>query len=330
MRSIDLWKQSTKWLWRVILGAIIMSIALLGYLLGTQEVRRQDTTGGLASITSLSTAKVADEFDTIQLPKAEAIQLKGTWQRMAEGELKPFELGVDLHAEQQLGIIVPHHLLASDAILRMFSAIKDFNPDVIVLLSPNHQSDVFHPVITTKKTLAVENQLYAMSELVATLTNTRVAVEKPDLFLVEHGVFGLLPFIGYNEWEAPIIPLVVARNVTDTQLSDLRIVLDEALNMKRVLWIASIDFSHYLPAAAAAMKDKETQKWIENADYARIMQSTSAHLDAPGVLTFWLQYFQQPQLVWHSNSAEIMGSGFHVPGTSYMVYWGRVPLDPTK
>jgi AmmeMemoRadiSam system protein B len=262
------------------------------------------------------------DFDEIVLPASEYMQLLRTFSKAQSNELVPFPLPIEIEEFRELGVIVPHHLVASDALSSLFSAIKSFEPEIIVLLSPNHQATIKNPVSSRLEHIHVFNKTYTLSPLILKLAQKKLLALNRELFKVEHGIYSILPFIGENDWDVPIIPLVMARNVTRVQVDDLILELRENLKDMRILWIASIDFSHYLPAAAATLKDHQTMEWISTRDFSAIENSTSDHLDAPSALIFWLKLFTNDHQLWHSNSAEILGGGYHEPGTSYMIYIG--------
>lgn len=304
---------------RLLLGALLLIFVC--FVTGASFTPYQELPS-----TSLTTYKV-ENIDKIFFPESEMNQLLITMRRdnLAHNQALRFHSTVppDALNENHLGIILPHHLLAADAIRNAFQMISSFSPDIIVLMSPNHQANISAPVVTRSEPLQVLGKNYFMHPLVTHLVAENLAIKDRDMFLNEHGIYSLLPFIDDVDWDVPIIPLVFARNTHMSQIEELLVQLNSFLANKKVLWIASIDFSHYLPASTSRLKDMETMQWIESKNYSAIMSSTSDHLDAPAVLTLWLKKFDTITQLWHSNSAEIVGGAHHEEGTSYMIYLGH-------
>ncbi len=225
-------------------------------------------------------------------------------------------------SNNSIGIIVPHHLMAAQALAQTYHWLSDYNPDVIVLLTPNHQPVITAPLITRTQDVMAGKEIFHMDPLVKDLANQGLVTIDNASFLKEHGFYNHLPFIRANGWQAPIVPVAMARNAGLDSLVALRTAINSRYADQKVLWIASIDFSHYLPAAVAESKDQETQQWIESRDYSSVLGSTSDHLDAPAVLVMWLMQFESTHFIWKSNSAQITGGGHQIPGTSYLIYYG--------
>lgn len=237
-------------------------------------------------------------------------------------EQKMESLHEDALLGTHLGIIVPHHLLAADWIGATFHQIKAFNPEIVVLMAPNHREKALAQIITHTSPMVVMKQHFQMDPSIQVLIEKGLAAANNEAFDYEHGIYNLIPFIEFQEWDATLVPLILARDTGVSELENLLEVLESETEGRRVLWVASIDFSHYLPAAAAGKKDKETQRWIAENDFDAIMASTDKHLDAPAVLSLWLKKFETTKLLWHSNSAEIVNDGYMIGGTSYMIYYG--------
>ncbi|MCK8060351.1 MULTISPECIES: AmmeMemoRadiSam system protein B [unclassified Fusibacter] len=266
-------------------------------------------------------AVVDNEIQTVSYPAPEYLQLMNIFSKTESLDENRFEtLEID---KKQIGMILPHHLLAGHEILKAYREIADFDPELIILMSPNHQGRINAPILSRKEPLIAFDTIFLMDDCVLEMENKHLIRYDKELLLLEHGIYNHLPFLSEVGFDAPILTLVVARNTSVEQLDAVHAYLNDYTKNKKVLWIASIDFSHYLPAAMANTKDDETMEWIENRNYEAIAKSTSDHLDAPGVLRLWLKQFENTKLLWHSNSAEI-SDGFHdVPGTSYLIYYGE-------
>ncbi len=229
---------------------------------------------------------------------------------------------------RHLGIVLPHHLVAIVQIQFAYSQLKAYNPDLVILMSPNHQRKPSVPIYTSDQGLLVcdatgkEISRTHFAEHFAT-DFPRYSTNSRDMSF-EHGIGHHLPFIAAQNWSADVLPLVLARNFDSSAEVQLLKDLEQFIanrKYQRILWIGSIDFSHYLPATLANVHDKETISWIASRQFNKIRQSSEAHLDAPAVLSLLLKQFSRASLLWQGNSADVMGSGFSLPGTSYLIYY---------
>lgn len=262
---------------------------------------------------------VSFPMDTMKYTKAEADQIKKTLKR---GAMETLELPeFDLSSASKIGIIVPHHLLAAEAIQMGLESVGSFEPEVIVLLAPNHKATYRKPVITHSTPFEALGHKYAISPLVESLLSEKFAVESHERFLSEHGLYSILPFVS-TSFDVPLVPLILAPGLEEERVDALHEKLDVLLGSKKVLWIASIDFSHYLPAVISEKKDQETMQWIADRNFEALYSASNDYFDSPEVMRLWLKQFENTKLLWHSNSAFVTGSGFNEEGTSYMVYFG--------
>lgn len=258
-------------------------------------------------------------MDRIKYQKEEVDQIKKT---LKGGTRETLELPeVDLSSASKLGVIVPHHLLAAEAIEMGLESVGSFEPEVIVLLAPNHKPTYKIPVITRRTPFEALGHRYDISPLVEDLLSEQYAVESKERFLSEHGIYSVLPFVS-EAFDIPLIPLILAPGLEKERVDSLHEKLDTLLESKKVLWIASIDFSHYLPTVVSEKKDQETMQWITDRNFEALYSASNEYFDSPEVMRLWLKQFENTKLLWRSNSAFVTGSGFNEEGTSYMVYFG--------
>lgn len=227
---------------------------------------------------------------------------------------------------QHAGIIVPHHLVPLAEIATTYDAVKPYNPDLIILLSPNHQKRPQALVTIGEAGILLKG---AGSDLSVAPFDSGFAKTYPEYrpddaaMAKEHGIYHQLPFVLAQGWKAQTLSIALARNLTHGDIERLRRKLVDysaTMGHKRILWIASIDFSHYLPAIDAQRMDFMTQTWIATKNHDAIAKSDDSSLDAPAVLNLMLRQFGDLLFIWNGNSATKLGYGFAEPGTSYMIY----------
>jgi len=221
------------------------------------------------------------------------------------------------------GIIVPHHLLQADLIAQAFQNMQAVDPEIIILLSPNHQEQIRDGIITVTEDLETYRGVVDVSPVAKTLTEMDIAVNEPRTLSGEYGLTYLLPYVQANQWNAEVIPIVTSRGITLDTLESLYSAIEEGVKGKRVLWIASIDFSHGKIALESRLHDAETLQWMTERDYAKILASGPEHLDNPSGLVLWLHVVQSFELTGHSESGTRSLEALDEAGTSYMFFQGR-------
>lgn len=180
------------------------------------------------------------------------------------------------------GLTVPHHLVAADLIARAFLLARDNRYDRIVVLTPDHFKRTRRPFATTTRDFdTVYGRVPTDGDAVATLLAGPL-VEDSDLFVREHGITAILPYVARFFPDAPIVPVAVAIGSDRNEWEGLIAAL-LPLVTPRTLILQSTDFSHYLPLPEAILRDQETLNVIAAGDLdalARLRQPQ--HLDSRG------------------------------------------------
>ena len=186
-------------------------------------------------------------------------------------------------ARKVSGLTVPHHLVAADLIARAFVLARANRYERIVVLTPDHFKRSRTPFATTRRGFETVFGLVPTDvAAVETLLAEDALVAESDLFVREHGIGALLPYVARFFPDTPIVPVAVAigsdRAEWDTMVAALAPLVSE-----RTLVLQSTDFSHYLPLAEAVIRDQETLNVIAAGDLdavARLRQPQ--HLDSRG------------------------------------------------
>lgn len=234
-----------------------------------------------------------------------------------------------------IGGIVPHHLLASDMIAGFFSMASDQseNFDTVLLISTSHFPENTGSLVVTstldwktpygnvKNNREISQEFIENSAIDA--ENNWQAVE------ADHGVAGLVPFVKYYLPDADIATLMIANNLDRFKLDSLSDEIAQICENKRVLLVASIDFSHYLFPDQAAVKDVETVAAIDAMDMGKIVGFGDGNLDSPQTMGVFLKLLQKSggkiDQLDHSTSPdklpyEITNPIFSEGITTYFVY----------
>jgi poly-gamma-glutamate synthesis protein (capsule biosynthesis protein) len=233
------------------------------------------------------------------------------------------------------GITVPHHLLAADLIARAFWLSSETDPARVIILSPDHFNKSRRAFATTRANFNTPFGLVSSDvEAANTLLQKETLFDDSDLFLGEHGIGALVPFVKSFFPNAKILPIAVSSRSTRADWNDA-IEAMRGLITDRTLIIQSTDYSHYLPLSIAVLRDQETLNVISAADVEsldRLIQPN--HMDSKGSQYIQMQ-IQKEQMhafqvvVGNRNSAEYGAN--KTSTTSYIAtIYHREPIEGAK
>ena len=218
------------------------------------------------------------------------------------------------------GGIIPHHLIPSDGLNTYFSQLQKQNPKRIILISPNHFLQGNNSFMTSP---------YGYNTPFGTVHIDKKLYEKLDIsrndngMNLEHGIGNLTPYISYYLPETTIMPIALMPTTTPQQIENLVAKITPLIDKDTIL-LASIDFSHYLPAEMAAKNDETTWKLIQEKNYNRILAlNNNDYLDTPPSLVTILKTMERIEAknikqLYHNNSGFIMRD-MTMPTTSYFM-----------
>lgn len=223
------------------------------------------------------------------------------------------------------GCILPHHLTASDLIHEVFQNIDKNKYDTIVLIGPDHESIQKGKIFTTTKDYQTPfGVLNTDEKLTKELLKNDFMLENDEKLTVEHSTAGIIPFIKYYLEDVNVVTLVITKQTTIENAEKLIEILSANTNKEKTLFIASVDFSHYLDLENANKMDRITMNAIENKDINKIMTFNNDYLDSPISIVTLLKTMdklnaQNTKLLNHSNTELIMQTKMNET-TSYLTY----------
>ena len=225
-------------------------------------------------------------------------------------------------------VVVPHHMVAAEAIALGIKALVPSAPRTVVVISPDHFGHCLAMVCTTQGSYHTFFGNADISEPdVAELLRHTDFVASSDLFTEEHGVYSIVPFIKHYLPDAKIAPIAVSYGRgNEKERADMVSALRALLQQKDVALVISSDFSHYLPLAEADAMDRQTQAAFCSGSADEILRFRNPdQSDCP--LCLWLLreeaelgVFWNPTLLWHSNSATLLGDATVKSTTSHFVF----------
>lgn len=227
--------------------------------------------------------------------------------------------------------VVPHHLTAGHMIAGFFKAAAESRPDVetVVIIAPMHYPSDNTLCTSESDWAAPYGRLEADNEITALLTEKLGAASDDEMLQYDHSASAHIPFVKYYFPEAKSACLLVSPREKEDFPQRLAEVLAEAAEMKSCLFVFSIDFSHYLPAEIADMRDSETIEAVLSGDTAAIEKMTDDNVDSPYCLSTYVRLTEmlggEITAADNSNTSKVReipysGSLFPEGVTSYFVY----------
>ena len=165
-------------------------------------------------------------------------------------------------------LILPHHLVAKPLILGALQMQSDLqDPKYIVLIAPDHMSAGASQITTTDLPWKTPTGfMYSEVDVVNKLINsTDVSLDR-EVFDKEFSTAALIPFIHSQFPKAKIVPIIVKEGVSESVIQDI----SKTIKDDDVLYIVSIDFSHYMPENVAYFHDTKSISAMERLAYNEI------------------------------------------------------------
>lgn len=223
------------------------------------------------------------------------------------------------------GCIVPHHLLAKDLIHEVFQNVSKDEFKTVVLIGPDHESINKGKIFTTLSDWQTPmGILETDTKITSELLNNSFIVENDEKLTIEHSTSGIIPFVKYYMNDVKVIALVLTKQV---KLHDIDILVEELyenVNIDETLFIASVDFSHYLDLDNANNMDLISMDAINSKDINKIMTFTNDNFDSPISVVTMLKIMDKigannGGVLNHSNSELILKKKIEET-TSYITY----------
>lgn len=226
--------------------------------------------------------------------------------------------------EDIIGGIIPHHSVANVMIADFYREVSQCNNyDLIVLISPNHASLGGRFQVSDFDYLTYQGIVETDHELVVELLQSDVieSVEK-KVIEKEHGQLVHMSYIQHFFPETKVVSLIVSELRKEDGIYELVDKLWPYFENRKVLFVASIDFSHYLTLDEANTKDIYTKGLIENNDSLHMIGLSNDHIDSPSTYMLFInllgkKQMSSPIILNHSNSALFLKNPRLQETTSY-------------
>lgn len=212
-----------------------------------------------------------------------------------------------------LAMVVPHHNIVAQQRAEAFAELaRQTQPQTIVVLSPNHFGSGIAERIVANKTWTRNNGLDVIKsndKLVAQLVAANVVTQDNAALAGEHGISNLLDDIGAYFPKAQLVPILLRDTVTADMVDGLMTELTVACADQCGV-IASVDMSHYLPAALADVHDQTTVRVLREQNQTDVWE---LEVDSPASLAGvmqWARLNHLPEFVvqGQTNSGTLLGN----------------------
>lgn len=223
------------------------------------------------------------------------------------------------------GCIVPHHLVAKDLIHEVFQNVSKNKYKTVVLIGPDHESTDKGKIFTTLSDWQTPTGILETDRNVTReLLKNSFVIENNDKLTIEHSTSGIIPFLKYYFDDIKVVTLVLTKQVKLEDVNKLVDALNDNVNFNETLFIASVDFSHYLDLNGASKMDLISMEAIQNKDINKIMAFTNDNLDSPISIVTMLKMMDKAGITGssvlnHSNSELILKMKIEET-TSYITY----------
>jgi poly-gamma-glutamate synthesis protein (capsule biosynthesis protein) len=220
-------------------------------------------------------------------------------------------------------VIVPHHDLVMDKRAAIFAELKGkIRPKTVILVSPNHFDTGDQDILSTEKEWTLsEGKIVADKSRIDSLITSEAVTLSDSAFVGEHGISNILSDIHTTFADAKIIPIMIKQNTARDKVELLNEQLVSVCGQDCLL-VASIDCSHYQPAALAQIHDDYTIQALNNLD---IDQAWKAEVDSNQSLALLVDWSKSQgtskfYLAENTNSGLIAGAR-DAESTSYIFGW---------
>lgn len=190
--------------------------------------------------------------------------------------------------------VVPHHLLAGSMIASFFQTAAAGQYETVVFVAPSHYPTE-NRVITALGGWqtpwgVLENDLSVTNSF---LKNGQIGARADEANMqLDHAVTGLAPFVKYYLPDVKVSALLLGNRLEQERVEAVASALYALSRSKRLLVVASADFSHYLTPSQGRERDAITRKALEELDYRAIAGFDDKNVDSPQALTVFLRYME--------------------------------------
>jgi AmmeMemoRadiSam system protein B len=217
--------------------------------------------------------------------------------------------------------VVPHHDIAGFMLSGLFSRLSRQEVETVIIVGPNHY-ERGGKILTSKASWETEfGDVYPDKKIIQSFVESGLVEFDDEALQEDHSISGLLPMLSYHMPNVKIVPIMLSAKNSTVEIDRLNKKLNVIMTDKKIVLVASSDFSHYLNQVDAEKKDQTTLEIIKSFDYEKLYGLGNDNLDSPASVATFLLAAQKRgdgriHVVNHANSTDLLGANI-VKTTSY-------------
>lgn len=223
--------------------------------------------------------------------------------------------------------ITNQHILAAPLIAKQFALAADPKVTTVILITQNNWNAGAANIITSREGWRTPlGNINVDLPFTDKLIEQGISHEEEDVFIHEHGITGIVPYVAHDFPNAKIVTLVI-RDKTPNQELDTLVQQLETLDLSRTVIVGTIDMSHYMPKYVSDMHDRTTIQTIKEFDYKTL---PTLDIDTTPTLYALMKTAQNGgetdfEVTGHMNSSDIVGEPDLLLTTSYITGYFSTP-----
>ena len=229
---------------------------------------------------------------------------------------------VDLSDQHIVAGVIPHHLLAADLIADFFQNLEGADYQAVILIGPNHfllgQSDIITSVYDWHTPYGILEHDSGVLQDLLEIPGLGINTEE-DVIQGEHSINSEVSFIKKTFPQARFMPIILKPGVNQETATKLAEALFGISQNRKILVLASVDFSHYKNSRQAQQDDKVSIAAISDFNFSNVY---NIEVDSSPSIYALLKFSELNRasfnMLDNSNSAILAGKPDLASTTSYV------------
>ncbi|HOK97267.1 MAG TPA: AmmeMemoRadiSam system protein B [Candidatus Paceibacterota bacterium] len=197
--------------------------------------------------------------------------------------------------------VVPHHLLAEEIINNFFEELNSSSSlQTVILFSPDHYNQT---------ALTGGHFITISSQIISTLTQNSLVKVNEFSVSQDQGVMNLMPFFQKYLPEIEVIPILISPLATKEETRELVEELNKIIP-ENTIFLASVDFSHYLPLPLLLLHDVKSIRTLLNFEEAEFQKLDVDSWQALYAIRYFakLKQMEEPRTIGHKTNYDFIES----------------------
>ncbi len=211
--------------------------------------------------------------------------------------------------------VIPHHLPASPMIANFFSRMSNQKVGRIFILAPNHDE------AGNCSLLFSESSQDLFSDF------TKQECFSNEIIQQEHAIATVVPFIDYYLTDVEVIPILVSNYTPIKDIDSLVEFLNKSTSDEDV-FVASVDFSHYLSYEEALKNDSETIALMKEKNHESMIMLDHENLDSPESVITLIKLMEAQEIndfsiIAHENFVSLLEDKNQASTSYFEIMWQK-------